>query len=209
MENVIKKCVVCGEKPRAKYSVCCNDCNGMTFVSTLKPILDTDLVIDYPSIENGSSGLLIASVLDLIEEDCFNGENHIAIFDKENDFFEKNLKEFFKCFEVDGFSKEQNEEIRKEINYWIDDSKGELASVFFDTVTENIFSKQRNATQEDSITDCQNIIASFAETHKPPHVSWEKVVDSLSNDAEFSEAYDGIRRAEIASRERAHKVIVK
>lgn len=153
MENVTKHCVVCNEKPRAKYSVCCNDCNGMTFVSTLKPILDTDLVIDYPSTEKGSSGLLIASVLDLIKEDCFNGENHITIYDKENDYFEKHLKEFFKCFEVDGFTKEQNETIRKEINDYIDDFQTELASVFFDTVTENIFSNQK---QNDKNQDEQN-----------------------------------------------------
>lgn len=145
----MKKCVVCGEKERAKFSVCCDSCHGESFVSTLKPVGDTDLVIDYPSSENGSSQLVIASVWELKKHDCFDGENNISIFDKENDIFESQLKEFFSMFEADGFTEEQNVKIREEINNWIDALPDELPSVFFSTVAGNIevaldWNKKRN-----------------------------------------------------------------
>jgi hypothetical protein len=144
----MKKCIVCKQQKREKHSASCEDCSGITFVSTLRPIGKTNLVIDFPSRENGSSSVIIASLYDLKKHDSFNGDNGITIFNKENSFFEEELKSFFNTFEADNFTKEQNIEIRKEINEWIDSLPDELSDVFYNTIEKNInaqlkFNKKR------------------------------------------------------------------
>lgn len=140
-EQEMKKCIVCDTNNRAKYHASCDSCNGLSFVSTLSPIGDTNLIVDYPSNEKGSNKLIIGSIEDLKEADCFNGLNNITIYDtSKQSIFAEHLKKFFghDIVEIDGFTNEQNRRVVKEIHSLLDARLDELNQVFFDTVSENI-----------------------------------------------------------------------